>query len=240
MTLDGRAVRLAVGDVLRRTSRRLDIATHETLHQASYLELARRTPWLDEVPLASSRGGTANFSLLFVLLSILRHGHVARVLELGVGHSTRLLAQFVRDGAATLTSVEHDAGWLERVALGHPYVTAIHAPLAPVEVAGRRIHWYDCPRPQGSFDLLLVDGPPAHARPIRYDRLGILTWLPDVLAEEFVIVVDDTSRRGERMLVQRMLARLEASGRRAARRDVVGWTCQSIVATTRFASILHL
>lgn len=227
-------------DLAQRLSRRLDTGALEQVHQRSYLELARRTPWLNDVPLASTGGGTASFSLLFVLLSILRDAGIAAVLELGVGHSTRLFAQWALAAHGTVLSVEHDRLWLERVAVGSPGITATHAPLTATVVAGRHIRWYDTPRPQARFDLLLVDGPPSWSRPRRFDRLGILEWLPEVLADEFILVVDDASRPGERLLVRQLERCLERAGRHAACRTVCGWSSQTIFATPRFASCLYL
>ncbi len=225
-------------DLVQRLGRRLDVGTQERLHQENYLELARRTPWLREVPLASTGGGTANFSLLFVLLSILREEGVTSVLELGAGHSTRLFAQWARATRGTVLSIEHDRAWLERV--GFSGIRIVHGPLAAAVAAGRHIQWYDAPRPTTRVDLLLVDGPPAWSRSHRFDRLGILAWLPDVLADEFIIVVDDASRAGERWLVSELQRRLEEAGRRTPHHDVVGWSSQTIFATPRFANCLYL
>jgi len=120
-------------------NRRFNSAYRESLYQSSYLDLARRTDWLREVPLASPDGGTASFSFLYVLLRILRERCVCNILELGVGQSSKLLIQYTRTFNKSLTLVDQDESWLCRVTQDAPRVKTIHAPLLKCHVAGKLI-----------------------------------------------------------------------------------------------------
>lgn len=225
----------------QRMARRLDPLGQELLYQASYLDLARRTPWIDETPLSSPGGGTASFSQLYLLLRILTGpARISRVLELGVGVSTHLIAQWVRAHDGTSVHVDDDCEWLEATVPDHDRITRIHAKLSATVVGERTIEWYDAPQPSRTFDLVLVDGPQAWTAGTRYNRLGVLQWLPDILAEEFIVLVDDASRPGERELVDEIEKRLAATGRSVARRPVLGGNSQELVMTDRFRFAAYL
>src|SRR5262245_23683202 len=100
------SLRRRLVDLLQRTNRRLNSAYLEQVYQTSYLHPAARTDWLTEPPLASPNGGTASFSLLCLLLSVLRDASPRAVLELGVGQSTRLFLQYARHHPCRLTLIE--------------------------------------------------------------------------------------------------------------------------------------
>lgn len=228
------ALRQALIRRRQRLGRRLDAFALEQLYQTNYLELARRTPWLHEPPLSSPSGGTASFSQLYLLLILLREGEFHRVLELGVGKSTALLQQWASAHQAETAHVDDDAGWLEATVIDQPGSTAIHAPLATRTVLGREIEWYGSKPPSGRFDLVLVDGPQAWHSDNRYNRLGVLDWIPDILAEHFVLVVDDASRPGEQALVRTAERRLRASRPEVISREVIGGNSQALLATPRY------
>jgi hypothetical protein len=230
-----RALRRAFTAQAQRAARRLDPRYLELFYQTSYLDLSRRTPWLEDVPLASPSGGTASFSQLYALLSTLTQYRPARLLEIGVGRSTRLLTQYGSAFAVPSVHVDDSDDWLTSSVGDAPHAVALHAPLAPVSVGAHTVRWYDR-RPEGRFDFVLVDGPGSWKRAERYNRLGFMTWLPDVLADEFVVIVDDTSRPGESALV----GQIAALCARARTRDIVGANSQTILATPSFAGLLYL
>jgi hypothetical protein len=224
---------------VQRAARRLDSRYLELFYQASYLDLARRTPWVEDVPLASPSGGTASFSQLYTLLLATTQHRPERVLEIGVGLSTRLLRQYGAASGVESVHVDSDASWLDACGIDCDRATALHAPLAPTRVGGRMVDWYSV-RPQGRFDFVLVDGPESWDAARRFNRLGFATWVPSILADEFLIVVDDTSRRGERELVDTLIASLRGRYPQLKSREIVGANSQTILATPRFASMLYI
>jgi hypothetical protein len=237
------AVRARSTLVKQTFGRRFDPVGHELIYQASYLDLARRTPWLKDVPLASPGGGTASFSQLYLLLRILTEARgIQRVLELGAGISTSLIAQWVasREGVSSV-HVDDDEQWLAMTVPENPRITPVFAPLKTMNVAGHAIQWYDTPAPAGPFDLVLIDGPQAWNAENRFHRLGVLTWLPENLNDEFIVLVDDSSRPGEHLLVGE-LETVVISSRDVPvhRRHVVGANSQTLLVTDahRFAAYL--
>ena len=145
-----------------------------------------------------------------------------RIVELGSGVSTVLLARLLTQrppaGGFLMAAVEHDAVWarwvseqLDREGIGTD-VTIVRAPLVPHPRAERGLRWYDeaalAERLREALradpiDLLVVDGPPAHAAGHGLARYPALPVLADHLAPDSTVVLDDAERPGEREVLRR-------------------------------------
>lgn len=141
-------------------------------------------------------------------------GRRTRIVELGSGASTTLLARLLRTRTGTLTAIEHDAAWADHVTeqlasegLGD-VASVIHAPLEPQASAGAAdLPWYAAgplagAAGGGDIDLLIVDGPPAYAEGAGLARLPALPALADRLTPDGVVVLDDIVREGERQVLE--------------------------------------
>ncbi len=130
---------------------------------------------------------------------------VRRVLELGSGVSTLLIAHaFRRAGSGAVLSLDDDARWaaqttatLEREGLA-AFAEVRVAPLKDITSGGRTAPWCDLSSidPEARFDLVIVDGPPAW-KGDRLARLPALYELRKHLGENGVLVLDDAGRSGE-------------------------------------------
>lgn len=221
-------------------SRQFDSVGLEQVYQQNYLSLAEQTSWLQDVPVASAKGGTANYSLLYALLSLLRGNGFTNVLEIGVGASTKVVTQWANSNEGSSTHIDHDEEWLSRSARDDKRASWIHADLIPKKVAGHSIRWYDLEPPAERFDLVLVDGPPAWNKENRFYRLGFLDWISEVLSDEFVILIDDASRPGEAKLNRLCADRLRESGIQFGESSLHGADSQAIIASPGFRSALFL
>lgn len=139
-----------------------------------------------------------------------------RVVELGSGVSTVLLARLLRTSGGHLDAVEHDARWAAWVTgqlrceslQEHAHVT--HAPLERSPWAANDLPWYATDAIMhvasgAAIDLLIVDGPPAFEPATALARVPALPALVDRLAPDAVVILDDIARLGE----QEVLARWE-------------------------------
>lgn len=148
-------------------------------------------------------------------LSLVQHlvAHVPypRILELGSGVSTLLMAQSLRRaGGGRILSLDDDARWaaqteatIAREKLGS-FAHVVVAPLVRVEAGGRQSEWYDISgiEADARFDLIIVDGPPAW-RGDELVRLPALYRLRPYLSDTGVLVLDDAGRGGEREVARR-------------------------------------
>jgi predicted O-methyltransferase YrrM len=138
------------------------------------------------------------------------------IVECGGGISTFFIARLLRARPGHLYSIEHDADWaallqqnLNAEGLGEQ-ATVIHAPLVdtPLGWNGARSAWYADEKLCGlkrdrKIDLLIVDGPPAYTKDLRYARYPAVPYFKDALAPDYTVVLDDINRRGEQEIAAR-------------------------------------
>jgi hypothetical protein len=139
---------------------------------------------------------------LVMVCNEIMYANRTTIVECGSGVSTVVLARLLRQrGRGTLVAVEHDAGWAARVgelltAEGLDGVArVVHAPLSGVAP------WYDHDVLEAlptAIDLLVVDGPPAHAAGEGLRRAPALEFFDPRLAPGATVVLDDVDRPGER------------------------------------------
>jgi predicted O-methyltransferase YrrM len=144
---------------------------------------------------------------LVVLCNEIMHRARTRVVECGSGVSTIVLARLLRQrGAGTLVAVEHDPAWatlvgdlLHREALDD-IARVTHAPLQgdPPWYAATALHALPT-----QVDLLVVDGPPAHAPGEQHRRAPALAFFDPRLMPGATVVLDDLQRPGERDVLTR-------------------------------------
>jgi predicted O-methyltransferase YrrM len=139
-----------------------------------------------------------------------------RVVELGAGTSTVLLARLLREqgGDATLDAIEHDALWAAWVSdrLAQEGLASVArvtlAPLEPHPLGWGGLPWYAqdplAAALQGAqVEMLLVDGPPAFDAASAHARYPALPAVAPFLAPDAVVVLDDVVRDGEAAVVER-------------------------------------
>lgn len=109
------------------------------------------------------------------------------IVELGSGHGTDVLAQHYQ-----LVSIEHDKKFI-----GSFNSTYIYAPMDG--------HWYHRPSIEGKlpekYDAILIDGPVGSES---RSRIGFWEQY-DLFDLNVLLVFDDTNRRGEMMLFDKIL-----------------------------------
>jgi predicted O-methyltransferase YrrM len=132
------------------------------------------------------------------------------VVECGSGYSTLVLARLLAARGGAVVSLEHDAGWRERVAAAveeeglSAAARIVHAPLEPHPLARAEGGWYatsaldELP---DRIDLLLVDGPPASEPDIAESRYPALPLLGGRLGPNGLVILDDIGRSGERRVL---------------------------------------
>jgi hypothetical protein len=147
----------------------------------------------------------ANHSLLYLITRSFLELPIKNVLELGAGQSSILISRLSSkpNKAESIRTVEHDQTWAADIQskVGHP----VHvAPLQAKTVSGNRIRHYSGRYfdPSVLYDFVLIDGPPASSPKTAMNRIGAIDLVDANLAQDFVLIVDDTERRGEATLTK--------------------------------------
>lgn len=132
------------------------------------------------------------------------------IIEFGAGISTIVMARLLKKNnlKAKIISVEHDPEWVAvlRDLLHHEslsdYVELIIAPLREIDTDLGSVLWYDkavlnSKLDNFKFDLLIVDGPPAHSSGSKFSRYPAFTAMKKLMEDDCCIVLDDVNREGE-------------------------------------------
>lgn len=137
------------------------------------------------------------------------------VLECGSGSTTVILAYAMRSlGEGRVVALEHEPRFAAatRKLLAQRELTewaeVVDAPLTDVRVGDRERRWYDLANlPDGSFDLILVDGPPGGTGPqARYPAVPLLLAR---MEQDALVVLDDARRADERAIGERWAAEFD-------------------------------
>lgn len=209
----------------------------EPTYQHLFLrELARHGLKDEFTPIQSA----ANYSLLFILLQSVVLAQPAEILELGCGETTLLLDALRRSGVwrGNLTSIEHDSFWHKEIS-ALVETDIVHAPLTKRTIHGIEAPAYDLSAlksPLGLFDLVLVDGP--NGTP-RWSRLACLELIPEHLAREFLIILDDYERPGEKETAALMRDSLGSKGLQMTEECVLSNKHQLMLATEAYRPCLY-
>lgn len=150
-------------------------------------------PWIP-APLYTV-GGAASHGLIYSLVRSLTEHRFTKVLELGVGQTTKVLSAYSTVTGARVVSLEENADWAAKLRDQHgsPSHTILHAPLT--RTAGGS-SWYDSAVwrdhvPSGGFDLLVIDGPVGtHG----LSRAGIVEFFAELHGAEWAVIWDDLDR----------------------------------------------
>lgn len=152
----------------------------------------------------SLHGWAANYSFIYMLYRILDNNKPMHILEMGLGQTSRLTSQYIAysNTHGTLDIIENDAGWIDvyKPQLAQSENIRIHK-------CDLEFFTYDkteCRKYKNlhevvgatKYDLIIVDGPWGAEQML--PRSNVLDIIKDHnLADDFIIIFDDTERKGE-------------------------------------------
>ena len=186
----------------------------------------------------SLRLGSSNYSFIYSLFKILDEIAPSRILEFGLGQTTKLTSQYVnnKNTNAALDIVEHDNDWINEFS-GQITLTnnikIYHKNLIKFEINGVETDKYDDLSDivtDKKYDLIIIDGPFGFDR--IYPRTNILDLIPNNLAENFVIILDDAERKGEQNTANLIFNKLDACNIQYEKSYKKGLKTQLIISST--------
>lgn len=174
-------------------------------------------------------GAAASYSLMYLLTRILTELPVRSIVELGSGQ-TSLLIDRLRDGVGSHICYENNPAWFEHLAARLTRCDYRLRPIAAQEFSGQSYEGYADLEP-APFDLLLVDGPNGTDHRSRYSCLPLLA---DSVGRDFVVIIDDADRPGERETIREAKSLLAANKVDFKLNFLRGRTTQAVITTARF------
>lgn len=190
----------------------------EEIWASTFGDTIKGSAWLGEVPF-SPGNWAMGYPELYALYRILDERKPQRILELGLGQSTKMISRYAaaHPGARHYV-VEHDPSWIAffRNSFPLPENTVI----VQLDLAMSQFNEVESVRNYSGFrerfqdmvfDFICVDGP-LGADMKDLARIDILKTLPGALSEDFVILVDDSERPGEAKMLRLMEQILRENG----------------------------
>lgn len=159
--------------------------------------------WLVDKTFAPGRWAVG-YPYLYVMYRVLNEVRPKKILELGLGQSTRMIGQY----AAACSDVEHivvehDLEWIrffenDFQLSNHSQIVQLEREMvAYKEVAAVRVFSDFKEHFVGQkFDFISIDAPFGGDMK-QYARIDVLRMLPECLSDDFVIMLDDCERSGE-------------------------------------------
>lgn len=173
--------------------------------------------WLADTAFSPGRWAVG-YPYLYVMYRVLNEVHPRNILELGLGQSTRMIAQYAACCKARHQIVEHDPEWIEFFARSFKLppcssIVTLDRELVPYKEAEAVRVFKDFSKTFAGqrFDFISIDAPLGGDMK-QYARIDVLQLLPDCLAEDFVIMLDDCERPGEQHTWKEMEHALDSHG----------------------------
>ena len=150
---------------------------------------------------------------------VLNEIHPKRILELGLGQTTRMIGRYTSTHEDVIHFVvEHDPAWIDFfkndfVLSERSRIIQLEREMAPYKEAAEVRVFKDFAQQfkDEKFDFISIDAP-LGVDMKQYSRIDVLKIMPACLAEDFIIMIDDTERPGEAQTVKEMKRVLEENG----------------------------
>lgn len=182
----------------------------------------QNSTWFTNQTLSPGRWAVG-YPFLYVLYRILDEAKPRRILELGLGQSTKMISQYAQSNPEVEhTVVEHDPVWIDFFSKQNASLANTSIVELPVELRafndfeGVRAYKGFAEMFRGrEFDLVCIDAPIAGDMK-KWGRIDILTILPDCFGSNFIVMIDDYNRKPEHNLAQEIMKTLAENGKECA------------------------
>lgn len=187
-----------------------NVINNELKYAFIFNDTIKNSSWLDKTDF-SLVNSAANYSFMYSLYRILNDAKPENILELGLGQTTKLTSQYANQfDNVKLTVLETDDDWIgifsENLNITDN-INIIQLDDEPFEYNNTtNIRFKDIEKVVGDekYDLIIIDGPrgfisgPDGDRLLDYSRTNIWQLIPSNLANDFIIIIDDYERKGEK------------------------------------------
>jgi hypothetical protein len=203
-----------------------------------YHDSIRGKQWLSDLPLNIGRWA-GNYSFFYVLNRILSDYKPNKILELGLGESSKFVSTYLENYLldSSHTIIEQDENWKNSFETSYKLSSRskiVHCSLQEKEMKGFKIKVYQGldEKIKENFDLYIVDGPHGSERYSRYDIVSLISKLDE--KDQFIIIIDDTERQGEKDTVADIKELLKTKNISYYQGDYIGNKCVTLIVSEKY------
>lgn len=190
----------------------------ELLWRDIFIDTVKGYQWYHDKSISLGRWAVG-YNYAYVLARVLDEFGPTNILECGLGQSSKIIADYVAfNTETTYDIVEQDQNWVIFFKKNFPLIDRIQIHLRNIierEVAytedGLKSYVYEdfASVVEGKkYGLISIDGPWGSDI---YSRIDIIDYIPSILQDDFVIMVDDFERIGEQNMVELLKERLDSN-----------------------------
>lgn len=231
-------------ELLRVQTNNLILRNEELEWAHIYHDTIRGKAWLKDIPISPGRWAV-NYSFLYILVRILSDWKPNKIIEFGLGESSKIISTFLTNVLIDSTHkiIEQDLEWIKvfeaKFNLGERS-EIIHLPVTKKEVKGFISNSYNNieNKIKESFDLYIVDGPFGAERFSRYDICVLAERLDPT--SEFIIIFDDYERQGEKDTVYDLISYFHSKHIHIYTGIYTGKKTQIIITTAKYRFITSM
>ncbi len=170
----------------------------------------KNSVWLTKTDF-SLVNSAANYSFMYSLFRILNDAEPKNILELGLGQTTKLTSQYANHfDNVKLTVLESDYDWIEIFSQNLDISDRINIVKLDEETFEYKntinVRFKNIEKVVGDekYDLIIIDAPNGFLKGpdgnilLEYSRTNIWQLIPNNLEDDFIIIIDDYERAGEK------------------------------------------
>lgn len=187
---------------LRNNQKKIISLNNELLWANIFHDSIKGKPHLEKLSLNIGRWA-GNYAFFYVLNRILNDYQPNRILEFGLGESSKFVSVFLEHDLPSSNHliIEQSEDWEKSFNMRHKLSKNSKVVICPLEqrmIKGFASNFYkDLDSIVGkAFDLYIVDGPFGSKNFSRYDIVNLMQRMEQ--NDEFIIILDDFNRKGEK------------------------------------------
>lgn len=171
--------------------------------------------WIEELPSISPGRWAVGYNYIYVLTRVLKDRKPHKILDLGLGISSTIISHYCSKNDDMIHDiVEQDEDWATFYKSNNKlsaYTNIFILECLEKEYKGNKINYYEAFNSvvnNKKYDFISIDGPKGSDR---FSRRDIVDYIPGILAEDFIILMDDTNRIGEKDTINEIKNKLETN-----------------------------
>ena len=177
----------------------------ELLWRNIYIDTANGVEWCRNSSYSFGRWAIG-YNYAYVLLRTLIESSPCSILEFGLGQSSMMINSYINyysESVFNFDVIEQDQNWIDFFKQKHKihHMNIYQRDITESVDEGGRLFSYDGLSDVLSgkkYSLISIDGPWGGEN---VSRIDVIEYIPDILENEFAIIIDDYERKGERRMV---------------------------------------